>query len=215
MGSKFEDSSPSERPAHVVRIDDFYIASTSVTNQEYRDFVNCTGYKAPVHWQRGSFRAGTARHPVTNVTWKDAKAYAEWAEVRLPTEAEWEKAVRGDDERLYPWGSRWLDDRCNCMNRVGSTLPVDEFPVGRSAYGLWDTVGNAYEWCEDYYDKDYYKDSPDDNPKGPDRGEERVIRGGCYMENKAGVRAAHRAGASESYARDSIGFRTAMSPKDS
>ena len=214
MGSKFEDSAPSERPSHIVLVDEFYIAATPVTNQEYRDFVNCTGAKAPIHWQRGSYRAGTARHPVTNVTWREARIYAEWAEARLPTEAEWEKAVRGDDERLYPWGSRWLDDRCNCMNRVGTTLPVDEYPVGRSAYGLWDAVGNAYEWCEDFYDKDYYKTSPDANPKGPERGEERVIRGGCYMETRAGVRAAHRGSASETYARDSIGFRIAMSPKD-
>ena len=211
MGSVFEDSSSHERPAHAVYLNEYYIAPTPVTNQEYRDFVNCTDYKIPNHWQQGSYRTGTARHPVTNVTWKDAQAYAKWAGVRLPTEAEWEKAARGDDEYLYPWGPRWVESCCNSMNRVATTLPVDEFPGGRSTYGLWDTVGNAYEWCEDFYDKDYYKSSPDTNPTGPEKGEERVIRGGCYMETKAGVRVVHRAAVSGSYARDYIGFRIAMS----
>ena len=178
MGGSEDDSPDNERPSHPVHLSSFYVDAYPVTNQDYREFVNCTGYKVPVHWQRGTYPTGLARHPVTNVSWHDAKAYAEWMGGRMPTEAEWEKAARGTDERLYPWGSRFVDDRCNSNNVVGATLPVDEFPLGRSPYGLWDMSGNVYEWCEDYYDEGYYKYSPATNPKGPEGGQERSIRGG-------------------------------------
>ena len=103
MGSRAEDSPDSERPAHPVHLSAFYIDAYPVTNQDYREFVNCVGYKTPIHWQRGNPPMGLARHPVVNVSWQDAKAYADWMGARLPTEAEWEKASRGSDERLYPW----------------------------------------------------------------------------------------------------------------
>ncbi|MCC7262143.1 MAG: SUMF1/EgtB/PvdO family nonheme iron enzyme [Candidatus Latescibacteria bacterium] len=215
MGSRAEDSPNNERPVHVVYLPTFYISPYPVTNLEYREFVNCTGYKAPMHWQRGSYPTGTGRHPVTNVSWHDAKAYAEWLGARLPTEAEWEKAARGTDERLYPWGSRFMDERCNCNNMMGGPLPVDEFPMGRSPYGLWDMSGNVYEWCEDYYDENYYKNSPNNNPKGPEGGQERVVRGGSYQENRPAVRTTHRDGTGEHITREIQGFRLAMSePRD-
>ena len=210
MGSRYEDSPRTERPAHPVRLGAYYIAPMPVTNIDYREFVNCTNHRSPVHWQQGSFPAGTGRDPVTNISWQDAEAFAEWAGARLPTEAEWEKAARGDDERLYPWGPRWLDEHCNAGNTYGSLLPVDEFPTGRSPYGLWDMAGNAYEWCIDYFDPNYYHQSPTENPRGPEAGGERVIRGGFFGETRAGVRTTHRAAAAETQTRDSIGFRLAM-----
>jgi iron(II)-dependent oxidoreductase len=215
MGSRADDSPNKERPVHVVYLPTYYISPFPVMNIEYREFVNCTGYKAPMHWQRGSYPTGTGRHPVTNVSWHDAKAYAEWLGARLPTEAEWEKAARGTDERLYPWGSRFGEDRCNCTNLMGGTLPVDEYPNGRSPYGLWDMAGNTYEWCEDYYDENYYKFSPNNNPKGPEGGQERVVRGGSYQENRTAVRTTHREGTGEHITREVQGFRIAMSePRD-
>ena len=212
MGGREEDSPDNQRPAHTVHLSSFYIDPQPVTNQEYREFVNCTGHKTPIHWQGGSSPTGTARHPVVNVSWQDAKAYAEWTGCRLPTEAEWEKAARGTDERLYPWGNRFVDgERCNNGGMVGTTLPVDEFPLGRSPYGVWDMSGNAQEWCEDHYDEDYYKFSPSTNPRGPEGGQERVMRGGFFAENRPGVRTTHRGSAPETTTRENIGFRLAMS----
>ena len=210
MGSRGDDSPNNERPVHPVYLQTYYISPFPVTNLEYQEFVNCTGYKAPMHWQRGSYPTGTGRHPVTNVSWHDAKAYAEWQGARLPTEAEWEKAARGTDERLYPWGPRFGEDRCNCNNMTGGTLPVDEYPNGRSPHGLWDMAGNVYEWCEDYYDGEYYKNCPNNNPKGPLSGQERVIRGGSYQENRPAVRTTHREGTGEHITREVQGFRLAM-----
>lgn len=211
MGGRDEDSPRSERPAHTVFLSDYYISKYLVTNQEYREFVQCTGHRIPIHWQRGTFPAGTSRHPISNVNWQDADAFAKWRGARLPTEAEWENAARGTDERPYPWGTRFTEgERCNANNQVGTTTPVDEFPDGRSFYELWDMAGNVYEWCNDYYDEEYYKSSPAINPKGPDGGQERVVRGGCYIESRAALRTTHREGVSEVTTRDTIGFRIAM-----
>ena len=211
MGGRDEDSPRSERPAHTVFLSDYYISKYPVTNQEYREFVQCTGHRIPIHWQRGTFPAGTGNHPIANVSWQDADAFARWRGARLPSEAEWEKAARGTDERPYPWGTRFTEgERCNANNQVGTTTPVNEFPDGRSFYELWDMAGNVYEWCQDYYDEEYYKSSPATNPKGPDGGQERVVRGGCYIESSAALRTTHREGVSEVTTRDTIGFRIAM-----
>ena len=155
MGGRDEDSPRNEQPAHTVHLTVYYIGKTPVTNQEYREFVQCTGYRAPIHWQRGTFPTGMGKHPVTNVTWRDACAYAAWRGAKLPTEAEWEKAARGTDERPYPWGGRFTEgERCNASGLIGTTTPVDEFPEGRSSYEDWDMAGNVYEWCADHYDEE-------------------------------------------------------------
>jgi len=212
MGGSEEDSPDNERPNHLVQISSFYIGTYPVTNEDYREFVNCTGQVTPVHWKRGTYPAGMARHPVVNVSYHDARAYAEWMGARLPTEAEWEMAARGDDERLYPWGNRFVDgERCNSNNIVGTTLPVDEFPLGRSPYGVWDMSGNVYEWCGDYYEGDYYSFSPAVNPKGPEGGQVRVIRGGFFGETRPNVRTTHRSSAPETHTRETVGFRLAVS----
>ena len=211
MGGWDEDSPRTELPAHKVQQSAYYIGKTPVTNLEYRDFVKCTGAAAPIDWQLGTFRNGTGKHPVVNVSWQEARVYAEWRGARLPSESEWEKAARGTDERPYPWGTRFTEgERCNATNQVGTTTPVDEWPDGRSFYGLWDMAGNVYEWCEDYYDPDYYKESSLADPKGPEGGQERVIRGGCFNETRTALRTTHRASSAEVISRSNIGFRLAM-----
>jgi len=208
MGSDQDDAPANQRPLHSVYLLPYLIDRFPVTNQDYREFIEATGHRAPIHWQRGAYSIGTSRHPVVNVSWEDAVAYADWAGKRLPTEAEWEKAARGTDQRLYPWGNRFVDgERCNNANVVGTTLPVDEFPLGRSPYGIWDMAGNVCEWCSDYYDQAYYRYSPDVVPIGPEGGRERVIRGGHYSENRPGVRTTHRASAPQTACRENIGFR--------
>ncbi len=182
-----------------------------ITNADYLEFVSATGYRVPVHWLRGKFPTGTGNHPVVNVTWKDAGAYAGWVGKRLPTEAEWEKTAHGTDERPYPWGDLFVEgERCNSNNMIGTTTQVNEFPDGRSFYGVWDMAGNVYEWCADYYDEEYYKHSPQTNPPGAQGGQERVVRGGSFQETRAGLRCTHRIGAAETHSRDNIGFRCAM-----
>ncbi|HIG53065.1 MAG TPA: hypothetical protein EYQ18_03595 [Candidatus Handelsmanbacteria bacterium] len=211
MGGMDEDSPRNERPAHSVVLGAYFIGKYPVTNLDFYKFVENTGHKPPIHWSQGTYPADLGYHPVVNVTWQDAQAYAEWKGGRLPTEAEWEKAARGTDERHYPWGNRFVDgERCNGNNAVGTTTMVNEFPEGRSPYGVWDMCGNVYEWCADYYDEDYYKTSPSSNPKGPDGDQERVVRGGSYMETRAGLRVTHREGVKEVACRETIGFRIAM-----
>ena len=214
-GRRDEDSPRSERPAHTVYQSAYYFGKTPVTNQDYREFVKCTGHRAPIHWQRGTFPPGAGKHPVVNVSWQDARDYADWRSARLATESEWETAARGPDERPSPWGARFTDgERCNANNQIGTTTPVDEWPDGLSFYGVWDMAGNVYEWCYDHYDPEYYKDSPTTNPRGADGGQERVIRGGSYQETRAALRTTHRIGSSEVSTRDNIGFRLAMDADD-
>lgn len=211
MGGREEDSPRGERPARIVYMPTYYMAKYPVTNQDYSEFVRCTGHRAPIHWQRGTFPAGTSRHPVVNVTWQEARAYAAWSGARLPTEAEWEKAARGTDDRNYPWGNRFTEgERCNGNNDVGTTTPVNEYPDGRSPYGVWDMCGNVYEWCSDYYDEDYYKTAPSSDPRGPEGGQERVVRGGCFFDTRTALRVTHRHGVSEVTVKDNTGFRLAM-----
>ena len=215
MGSHDEDSPRNQRPAHTVYLSGYFISKTPVTNQEYREFVLCTGHREPIHWQRGTFPVGMGKHPVVNVSFQDASAYAAWRSVRLPSESEWEKAAKGTDERPYPWGTRYTEgERCNANNQIGTTTPIDEWPDGLSFYEVWDMAGNVYEWCQDYLDEEYYKESPSTNPKGPDGGQERVIRGGSYQETRAALRTTHRMGSSEALTKDYIGFRLAMDAED-
>jgi formylglycine-generating enzyme required for sulfatase activity len=170
-----------------VYLDAYYIYKTEVTVAQYRTFCQATGRKMPEPPSWGWQDA----HPVVNVTWDDARAYATWAAVALPTEAQWEKAARGAEARLFPWGDAWPPPSMvgnfadEALLRSGkyawpegsfvagygdgyaATAPVGCFPAGASPYGVLDMAGNAWEWCADWYDPSYYKTGPTRNPPGP------------------------------------------------
>jgi formylglycine-generating enzyme required for sulfatase activity len=196
-----------ELPQHSVSLDAYYMYKTDVTVAQYRIFCRATGRKMPDPpdwgWQD--------THPMVNVTWNDAKAYADWAGAALPTEAQWEKAARGTDGRIFPWGNDW--DAGKCSNSVGThgswkTSPVGNFPAGASPYGCLDMAGNVSQWCADRYDAGYYATSPARNPTGPETGPFRVLRGGswCYGDLEI-FRAALRVGDDPLYRGDYMGFQ--------
>jgi serine/threonine-protein kinase len=140
-----------EVPLFSVTIKPFFIDRTEVTNDEYLRFVKATGHRAPAgwpeNWKDGVFPEDKLKLPVVNVSWDDANAYAKWAQKRLPTEAEWEFAARGDDGRIYPWGNEWSADRANAgRGDEGRILAVGSFANGASPYGALDMCGNVWEW---------------------------------------------------------------------
>ena len=143
MGDKLE----------TVELPEYHIAKYPVTNADYFHFVEATGHRRPDHWLRnGSYPPELARHPVVLVSWESAVAYTEWLGGRLPTEAEWEKAARGADGRVYPWGNDFIAENCNTSESSSEgTRPVDAHLGGASSYGLIDMAGNAWEWTSTYY----------------------------------------------------------------
>ncbi len=153
---------------------EFWIDKTPVTNGEYACFVAATSHKPPKHWKGKTSPKGIVDHPVVNVSWHDAKAYAAWAGKFLPTEEEWEKAARGTDGRVYPWGNQKPTDRlCNFDNSGGGTTPVGKYsPQGDSPYGCVDMAGNVWDWTESK------------------AGGRRVLRGGSFITPANDVRCA-------------------------
>jgi len=202
-----------EQPQHTVYLDAFYIDKYEVTNAQYGEFMSATGHSPPIFWNNELFNRPD--QPVMSVTWEDAKAYADWAGKRLPTEAEWEKASRGTDGRIWTWGDEWDASKLNA-NDVGTiegyvyTSPVGSFPQGVSPYGVHDMAGNVWEWCEDWYDENYYSHGPKMNPKGPAWGENHVLRGGDWSMNNDFTRCASRVGISPGSM--PTGFRCAKTP---
>ncbi|MGQ9608282.1 MAG: SUMF1/EgtB/PvdO family nonheme iron enzyme [bacterium] len=180
MGS--DDSEYDEKPAHKVFIDNFYIDIYEVTNAQYKKFLDEAGYDPPGFWNNPSFNAPD--QPVVGVSWNDAIEYCKWAGKRLPTEAEWEKAARGGlIDKKYPWGDNITYDNANYFSTGGKDIWNQTSPVGSFApngFGLYDILGNVWEWCSDWYSENYYSESPTQNPQGPKDGYYRVLRGGAW-----------------------------------
>jgi serine/threonine-protein kinase len=222
MGSDSEFDN--ERPMRRVHLDAFYIDKYEVTNAEYKKFIDATGHRipsgnsfeaGPFNWHNGTYPPGKGDHPVVLVSWNDARAYAKWAGKRLPTEAEWEKAARGEDGRVWPWGNQWDAARCNIEESfLYSTQPVHSFANGRSPYGCHNAAGNAMEWVADRYSENYYRQAPDRNPPGPEFGSYRVIRGGAWDSNiSLYARTAYRYFLAPGEKKASVGFRCAKDVK--
>ena len=188
MGLDQGASATDESPQHRVWLGDFYIDRTEVTNAQFKAFCDATDriYPNNPSWEEGYFLA-KPDHPVVNITWEQARAYCQWAGKRLPSEAEWEKAARGTDGRLYPWGNTWDPERVNVWgdtsgaDRFRRTAPVGSIPKGQSQYGALDRIGNVWEWCADWFDEHYYASSPARDPRGPSKPTKfRVVRGGGF-----------------------------------
>ncbi|NLG74143.1 MAG: formylglycine-generating enzyme family protein [Chloroflexi bacterium] len=234
-----------EKPEHRLRVTDFYIMKYPVTNAQYRQFIEATGHRPPFFgWPDGAFPEDKADHPVVGVTFHDAVAFCEWASqvtglpLRLPSEPEWEKAARGTDGRIYPWGNEWKEGHCNSYEaRIGGTSPVGAFsPQGDSPYGVADMGGNVQEWCSSLFN--IYPYDPTDgreilvnNPNA--RGlmpniretgcvanalaieasiDKSVIRGGSWREAKVKSRCAYRGWAAPMHRSDDTGFRCVYEP---
>jgi formylglycine-generating enzyme required for sulfatase activity len=240
-----------EGPQHAVYLDAYWIDQTEVTVGMFRTFVEDTGYETTAEsdgwgapwtdgpmekewphvpgtdWQHphGPESSAVDDHPVVQVSWDDAAAYCAWAGGQLPSEPQWEKAARGKDGRLFPWGDtyegtwgnfcdascpvkRWNHDSYD--DGYALTSPVGNFPSGASPYGALDMAGNLWEWVADWYDEDYYSVSPYENPIGPPYGTERAQRGGAWIDNESWVRTTVRHATSPLVRCDDLGFRCAV-----
>jgi formylglycine-generating enzyme required for sulfatase activity len=221
MGS--EEGKTDEQPVHTVYLDTYFISKHEVNFAQYDQFCEETGREKPEDsgWGRGN-------RPVINVTWQDAVDYCRWLtektgeSISLPTEAQWEKASRGTDQRIYPWGSdpvsgiranfadarsdlAWKDKRIDDKHQF--TAPVDAYSRGASPYGILNMGGNVWEWCTDWYGKYYYGQSPGRNPAGPDKGFYRIGRGGSWRYSAEFLRCASRNFFYPDFGYSFVGFR--------
>jgi formylglycine-generating enzyme required for sulfatase activity len=187
MGADGTQALEDERPSHRVWLDAFSIDLYEVTTTQYAAFLAAAKRAAPWQWETVDL-AQHGDRPVIGVDWRDAEAFCTWSGKRLPTEAEWEKAARGSDGRLYPWGNQVpTSELANfalgarfSYNQV--LLPVRSHDAGKSPYGLYHMAGNVYEWVQDWYGTSYYEGSPGKNPPGPAQGQFKVLRGGSWSD---------------------------------
>ena len=207
-----------EAPMHVRFLEAYFIEQYPVTNAAYAVFVRETGHSPPPHWKNGDFPPEDANLPVVHVSWHDSNAYTEWAGKRLPTEAEWEKACRGPDGRIYPWGNTFVADAPEATETspesteilTAHLTPIGIRPAIVSPYGLGEAVGNVWEWTADWY-------QPYSDTKRQKNGRElddkhKTLRGGSWLEVRDGTaeryfRCANRLHAPPDYTAGNIGFR--------
>ncbi|MHC1773637.1 MAG: formylglycine-generating enzyme family protein [Flexilinea sp.] len=218
MGSDTANAHTDEKPIHEVRLKKYWIDKVPVTNGDYQRCVeagNCSDPAAKSSQTRPDYYGNSiyANYPVVNVDWNQAVTYCKWLGKRLPTEAEWEKAAKGDDNRTYPWGEIAPDEyRLNFDHQIGDTVEVGKYLAGKSPYGVLDLAGNVWEWISDWYGEAYYQNLGEalvSNPQGPSEGSYRVLRGGSFGSNAWYVRVSARSGNAEKSVSNSRGFRCA------
>lgn len=187
----------------------FLIAETEVTNAQYREFVRATKRQVPEHWKGGDFPAGAADEPVTNVSWPDAVDYCAWlseqigATVRLPTEAEWERAARGDENLKYPWGNEWNERAAVSKETNGRIRPVKSYEENRSPFGAYDMVGNVWEWVSDEARDAQGRPILSEKAGLP----QRVIKGGSAYDLRIFLTATYHYYYLERFGSEKLGFR--------
>jgi serine/threonine-protein kinase len=221
-----DSSEADEQPSHTVTLPAYYVSKYPVTNEEYQVFVKEKGYEAPYvdepwakpyNWDpfRKTFPAGKGKHPVVLVSYEDALAYCEWAGKRLPTEAEWERAAKGANQRMYPWGNGEPNSGlCNFASNERSTTDVSAYAAGASPVGAFDMAGNVWEWCRDSYDAGFYKEGNNANDPCCDKATGRkVIRGGSWVNMADALRCTNRHSSAPDKKSGVIGFRTALDAK--
>ena len=224
MGSdpnKDRAAGPQEQPQHQVYLDAFQIDLYEVSNVDYLRFILATRADWPPFWREQPFPEKMARHPVINVSWQEADTYCRWAGKRLPTEAEWEKAARGVDGRIFPWGDEpagWIKSNiAHSGSKRGFKYPplanVNRYDKGVSPYGAYQMAGNVSEWVADWFDPEYYRRGTNHNPKGPGSGNIKVFRGGSWNEDPEVARSASRNAGEPDRKSYLTGFRCAKSGK--
>lgn len=205
-----------EKPVHRVWVDCFELASIQVRNRDYAGFLRDNSRTPPKHWRDAAF--SHPDQPVVAVSWHDATAYCEWLteregrHYRLPTEAEWERAVlAGRDGALYPWGDASPHDHPEYGRRWNGNVtgPHRAGESGPNAYGLYDAGENVHEWCADWFDPAYYAVSPERNPRGPSEGTRRASRGGSWRHHIKVCRIAARSSIPPEFQYADYGFRVA------
>ncbi len=208
-----------EVPQHKVNLSSYQISKYEITNAQYRAFIHATGRPSPKGlqgqeiWNDDNFNNDT--QPVVGVTWFDAQAFAEWIGASLPTEAQWERAARGINRRIYPWGDEIpkIRHHANFGKRYNRPTPVGQFPNGNSPDGIADLAGNVWEWCLDEFDPDYYQKNSKGNKQNPlnliyrDVLRPRVIRGGAWDGGSIFLRAALRSHFYPLESSHTVGFR--------
>jgi formylglycine-generating enzyme required for sulfatase activity/TolB-like protein len=202
------DGESVEKPVRQVTLTKYYIGQYEVTVGQFKRFCEAMSRPMPAQpsWSQGD------NYPVVSVSWEDALAYCDWAGLRLPTEAEWERAARGAEGHRYPWGNEWDASKCNSKEKgdgFDHTAPVGSFPQGVSPCGASDMAGNVSEGCRDWFFENYYKVSMAFNPKGPLMGKERVVRGGGWDSLVKACRATNRDKIRPEAKSESLGFRVA------
>lgn len=216
MGSPPVEGDQDEMPQRAVFVEEFWIDLYEVTFKQYARFVSATRAPTPVIpvLQDDPAKLTSPEQPVVAVSWNQARDYCRWLGKRLPTEAEWEKAARGDRAVKWPWGNTFGRGLANSQGEEDGfryTAPPGSFPKGRSPYGLYDTAGNAAEWVQDWYHDKYYLSAPFESPSGPETGKHRVYRGGSWNDTPSDVRTAKRFTAAPHQTSAVIGFRCAKS----
>jgi formylglycine-generating enzyme len=216
MGSKKKEGRPDEQPQRKIYLDFYEIDEHEVSNDRYLKFIHATGRKEPPNpYSDGKLSkvSGIGNLPVVQVTWYDAVDYCRWAGKRLPTEAEWEKAARGNEGLKYPWGSESPKSKQVNFEKnwegTQTLWPVNTNGGSSSPFGIKGMSGNVREWVQDWYAPDYFQTAPQKNPRGPQIGILKVIKGGSWHSFKADVRAASRGKGGFALKTDGIGFRCA------